>query len=94
MAPTTDTLLDFVGRAICGLPLLRRMTALLMGAVAYDPKVGHHLDRVPRLVRDQGLDFDFVLYSNYDVVAGRIHARVELTPGLGSNSQARPAARA
>ena len=51
-----------------------------MGAVAYDPKVVDHLGRLPPLVRrDHGLDFDFVLYSNYErqvtgPLDGRIHA--------------------
>ena len=82
MAPTTDALLDFVGRAICGLPLDSdpAMTgASLMGAVAYDPKVVTIWDGFRAWFRDQGLDFDYVLYSNYerqvdDLVAGRIHA--------------------
>ena len=83
MAPTTDALLDFVGRAICGLPLLDPPPAhdatLLMGAVAYDPKVVTIWDGFRAWFRDQGLDFDYVLYSNYerqveDLVAGRIHA--------------------
>ena len=53
---------------------------LLMGAVAYDPKVVTIWERVPPLAaREQGLPFDFVLYSHYerqveDLVAGRIHA--------------------
>ncbi|MEA2844044.1 MAG: hypothetical protein QOJ69_1715 [Actinomycetota bacterium] len=50
-----------------------------MGAVAYDPKVVTIWDGFRAWVRDQGLDFDYVLYSNYerqvdDLVAGRIHA--------------------
>jgi len=55
------------------------MTDLLMGAVAYDPKVVTIWDGFRAWFRDQGLDFDYVLYSNYerqvdDLVAGRIHA--------------------
>ena len=52
---------------------------LLMGGVAYDPKVVTiWLGFREWLVR-QGLPFDFVLYSNYerqveDLVDGRIHA--------------------
>ena len=84
MAPTTDALLDFVGRAISGLPLLgpayRRMTGTsLMGAVAYDPKVVTIWDGFRPWFAAHDLDFDYVLYSNYerqveDLLAGRIHA--------------------
>lgn len=52
---------------------------LVMGAVAYDPKVVTIWNGFRRWLRDQGLGFDFVLYSNYerqveDLVAGRIDA--------------------
>jgi phosphonate transport system substrate-binding protein len=52
---------------------------LLMGAVAYDPKVVTIWDGFRAWFRGQGLDFDYVLYSNYerqvdDLVGGRIHA--------------------
>ena len=52
---------------------------LLMGAVAYDPKVVTIWDGFRRWFADQGLDFDYVLYSHYerqveDLVAGRIDA--------------------
>lgn len=52
---------------------------LLMGAVAYDPKVVTIWECFRRWLRDNGLDFDFLLYSNYerqveDLVAGRIGA--------------------
>jgi phosphonate transport system substrate-binding protein len=51
--------------------------ALILGAVAYDPKVVTIWDGFRGWLRGQGLDFDFVLYSNYerqvtDLVAGRI----------------------
>lgn len=54
------------------------MTTLLMGAVAYDPKVVTIWGGFRSWLRTRGLDFDFVLYSNYerqaeDLVAGRIH---------------------
>jgi len=50
-----------------------------MGAVAYDPKVVTIWDGFRRWFDQQGLAFDYVLYSNYerqadDLVAGRIHA--------------------
>ncbi|GIF46030.1 ABC-type phosphate/phosphonate transport system substrate-binding protein [Asanoa ferruginea] len=52
---------------------------LLMGAVAYDPKVVTIWEGFRRWLRDRGLPFDYLLYSNYerqveDLVAGRIHA--------------------
>ncbi|MGI9022566.1 MAG: phosphate/phosphite/phosphonate ABC transporter substrate-binding protein [Acidimicrobiales bacterium] len=50
-----------------------------MGAVAYDPKVVTIWDGFRAWFCDQGLPFDYVLYSNYerqvdDLVSGRIHA--------------------
>ncbi len=50
-----------------------------MGAVAYDPKVVTIWDGFRRFFRSNELDFDYVLYSNYerqveDLVSGRIDA--------------------
>jgi ABC-type phosphate/phosphonate transport system substrate-binding protein len=52
---------------------------LVMGAVAYDPKVVTIWDVFRRWFVARDLPFDYVLYSNYerqveDLVAGRIHA--------------------
>src|SRR5712692_8696573 len=52
---------------------------LVMGAVAYDPKVVTIWDGFRRHLVDRGLPFDFVLYSHYerqseDLVDGRIDA--------------------
>ena len=52
---------------------------LVMGAVAYDPKVVTIWDGFRRYLADRGLPFDFVLYSHYerqaeDLVEGRIDA--------------------
>lgn len=52
---------------------------LLMGAVAYDPKVVTIWDGFRRWFAQHELDFDYVLYSNYerqveDLLAGRIDA--------------------
>ena len=52
---------------------------LVMGAVAYDPKVVTIWDGFRRHLVDRGLPFDFVLYSHYerqaeDLVNGRIDA--------------------
>lgn len=53
------------------------MTTLLIGSVAYDPKVVTIWDGFRALLRGQGIETDYVLYSNYerqveDLVAGRI----------------------
>jgi phosphonate transport system substrate-binding protein len=54
------------------------MSGVLLGAVAYDPKVVTIWDGFRSWLRDSGgLDFDYVLYSNYerqvsDLVDGRI----------------------
>jgi ABC-type phosphate/phosphonate transport system substrate-binding protein len=52
---------------------------LLLGAVAYDPKVVAIWDGFTRYFAKNGLDFDYVLYSNYERqveahFAGHIHA--------------------
>jgi len=52
---------------------------LIMGAVAYDPKVVTIWEGFRRWLEGSGLGFDFVLYSNYerqvtDLVDNRIHA--------------------
>lgn len=52
---------------------------LIMGGVAYDPKVVTIWDGFRTWLRGRGLDFDYVLYSHYerqvcDLVAGHIHA--------------------
>lgn len=52
---------------------------LLMGAVAYDPKVVTIWEGFRSWLRAEGLPFDFILYSHYerqveDLIAGRIHA--------------------
>ena len=52
---------------------------LIMGAVAYDPKVVTIWGGFRSWLRSRGLPFDFLLYGNYehqveDLVDGRIHA--------------------
>ncbi len=39
---------------------------LILGAVAYDPKVVTIWDGFQRWFADRGLDFDYILYSNYE----------------------------
>jgi ABC-type phosphate/phosphonate transport system substrate-binding protein len=51
--------------------------SILLGAVAYDPKVVTIWDGFRTWLRSRGLDFDYVLYSNYerqaaDLVDGRV----------------------
>lgn len=53
--------------------------ALVMGAVAYDPKVVTIWDGFRSWLRGRGLDFDYILYSNYErqveeLLSGRIVA--------------------
>ncbi|MGI5213202.1 phosphate/phosphite/phosphonate ABC transporter substrate-binding protein [Plantactinospora sp. CA-290183] len=55
----------------------RAADPLLLGAVAYDPKVVTIWTGFRAWFRDRGLDFDYVLYSHYerqveDLIAGRI----------------------
>ncbi len=54
------------------------MGPLLMGAVAYDPKVVMIWDGFRDWFATQGFDFDYVLYSNYErqveaLLAGHVH---------------------
>jgi phosphonate transport system substrate-binding protein len=56
-----------------------RDETLLMGAVAYDPKVVTIWEGFRRWLRSEGLPFDYVLYSHYerqveDLVAGHLVA--------------------
>ena len=39
---------------------------LMLGAVAYDPKVVTIWEGFRTWFADRGLDFDFILYSNYE----------------------------
>jgi len=53
------------------------MSELVLGAVAYDPKVVTTWDSFRAWLREQGLPFDYILYSNYErqveeLIAGRI----------------------
>jgi len=52
--------------------------ALVMGAVAYDPKVVTIWDGFRAWFREHGFEFDYVLYSNYErqveqLMDGRVH---------------------
>jgi ABC-type phosphate/phosphonate transport system substrate-binding protein len=53
--------------------------SLVMGAVAYDPKVVTIWEGFRSWLRDHGLEFDYVLYSNYErqvdeLLSGRVDA--------------------
>src|SRR5258708_40254890 len=53
-------------------------TPLLLGAVAYDPKVVTIWDGFQRYFAERGLPFDYILYTNYERqveahFAGQIH---------------------
>ena len=41
-------------------------TPLLLGAVAYDPKVVTIWDGFQKYFEEHGLPFDYVLYTNYE----------------------------
>jgi ABC-type phosphate/phosphonate transport system substrate-binding protein len=45
---------------------MSKQSALIMGAVAYDPKVVTIWDGFQKYFREKGLDFDYVLFSNYE----------------------------
>ncbi len=54
------------------------MSELVLGAAAYDPNVVTVWDGFRMWLREQGLAFDYVLYSNYErqveeLIVGRIH---------------------
>jgi phosphonate transport system substrate-binding protein len=54
------------------------MTSILLGAVAYDPKVVTIWEGFKGYFQQQGLSFDYVLYSNYErqveaLLEGTIH---------------------
>src|SRR6516225_2180505 len=55
------------------------MEALILGAVAYDPKVVTIWEGFKRYFLEQGLPFDFVLYSNYErQVEGQVAGQVDV----------------
>jgi phosphonate transport system substrate-binding protein len=77
--------------------------ALIMGAVAYDAKVVTIWDGFQEYFRSRGLEFDYVLYSNYEAqvaahVAGHLHVAwnsplawlqtERLAAGLGRRAEA------
>ena len=58
-----------------------------MGAVAYDAKVVTIWDGFQQYFRSHGLEFDYVLYTNYEAqveahVSGHIHDRLEFAARL------------
>jgi ABC-type phosphate/phosphonate transport system substrate-binding protein len=72
---------------------------VLLGAVAYDPKVVTIWDGFRTWLREQDCDIDFVLYSHYerqveDLVAGRIHVAWNSPLAWLRTERLTPAARA
>jgi len=84
MAPTTEVPYDLTGRAVTGPPLfVNPMTPpdapLVLGAVAYEPRVVTIWEGVKAWLGDRGLPFDYVLCSNYErlvesLLAEQVHA--------------------
>lgn len=75
------------------------MNGLLMGAVAYDPKVVTIWDGFRAWFRQQGLRFDYILYSHYerqvdDLLDGRIQAAWNSPLAWVRTARAAPVARA
>ena len=96
MAPTTDALLDFIGRAIGGLPLLDAPDGRRPSSWAPSPTTPRSS---PSGTASGGgsdvrsFDFDYVLYSNYERqvedLVGRAHPRRRGTrrwPGFGPSA--------
>jgi ABC-type phosphate/phosphonate transport system substrate-binding protein len=59
------------------------MTPLMMGAVAYDPKVVTIWDGFKQYFERHGLDFDYVLFSNYEK---QVEAQVQRQIDVAWNS--------
>ena len=65
----------------------------LLGAVAYDPKVVTIWDGFQMYFGRRGLDFDYILYTNYErqveaLLAGHIRRGVELAAWPGCRPSA------
>ena len=73
--------------------------AIVLGAVAYDPKVVTIWDGFQIYFGRRGLDFDYILYTTYErqveALAGRPHrCGMELAAGLAAGRAHRSQARA
>jgi phosphonate transport system substrate-binding protein len=60
------------------MPIMSSLAPLIMGAVAYDAKVVTIWDGFQRYFRSRGLEFDYVLYTNYEAqvaaqMLGHVH---------------------
>ena len=71
MAPTTDVLYDFLRQGRVRIAAVLReqsmgQNGLVLGAVAYDPKVVTIWDGFQLYFERRGLDFDYILYTTYE----------------------------
>src|SRR2546428_13763381 len=60
------------------MPILNSLSPLIMGAVAYDATVVTIWDGFQQYFRNRGLEFDYVLYTNYEAqvaahMLGHVH---------------------
>ena len=61
------------------MPLMSSLGPLILGAVAYDAKVVTIWDGFQQYFRKHGLEFDYVLYSNYEAqVAAHLSGHVQI----------------
>ena len=61
------------------MPILNSLSPLIMGAVAYDAKVVTIWDGFQQYFRRRGLEFDYVLYTNYEAqVAAHMFGHVHV----------------
>src|SRR6266550_4436978 len=59
--------------------VMNNLSPLIMGAVAYDAKVVTIWDGFQRYFRNRGLEFDYVLYTNYEAqVAAHLSGHVQI----------------
>src|SRR5258706_10917329 len=61
------------------MPVMSRSGPLTMGAVAYDAKVVTIWDGFQQYFRSHGLEFDYVLYTNYEAqVAAHLSGHIQI----------------
>ena len=67
-------------------------TTLLLGAVAYDPKVVTIWDGFQKYFDESGLPFDYILYTNYERQVEALFAGTYMWPGIRRLPGCRPSA--